>query len=396
MASFKFKDNGKVEITITHGKKYNGKPKRYYKTVTYVNDKKLETDAALFLADIVNGEISASGTTTINALFEDFILHNGGTNTELKQSTAIRYRTLYDNQIKEYLGDRKINNIKKVDVRDWVTDLVQNVKNKKTGKPLSTKTVKNALSLLSSLYKYAIDDLDLVENNPCQGVKVPNQKEYKVKERYSDVEVMDLISCLMQEKENNPVHVTLILLILFTGMRTGEVMGLRWPDIDFKRNTIKIERERIMAQGKIIVDTPKTQESIRTISIPDFLASELKDLRITQQRWAAMNNTSFRFDNYLSIKVDAEPLNPYATYEWFKKFQKRYDLKDCTVHDLRHTHAAMLSCINVNIMDVSKRLGHSNTRVTQEIYEYYFKDTDIHVSNKLNDYYEKVINIHAV
>ena len=72
--------------------------------------------------------------------------------------------------------------------------------------------------------------------------------------------------------------------------------------------------------------------------------------------------------------------------------QKKYGLKHTTVHDLRHSHAAMLSRLDVKIIDVSKRLGHTNTRITQEVYEYLFKDIDSSVSEKLDDYYKNVLS----
>ena len=95
MASFKHMPNGKVKITITHGKTFDGKPKKYYKTVPYTTDRQLDLDAAMFLSEIINGEVNKASSTTVNALFKDFT----DSHKELKASTVARYKSLYNNQI---------------------------------------------------------------------------------------------------------------------------------------------------------------------------------------------------------------------------------------------------------------------------------------------------------
>ncbi len=395
MASFKHRNNGKVQITITRGKKFDGSPCRYYREVDYVSEKKLKEDAALFLADIINGKVSTSDSTTLNALFNDFMAHNGNISTELKVSTARRYESIYNNQIKEFFGNRQISKITKVQIRNWVKELSENGKNLRTGEPLSPKTIKNALSLLSTLYKYAIEDLDLLEKNPCEHVKVPKStKKYKIqKDFYKEHEIADLISLLFKEKDTNTgkCHATAILLILFTGLRIGEAMGLRWEDIDFNESTINIERIRLMVPNDgVIEDTPKTEGSVRIITVPDFVMEMLKDLQIYQRNNKIVLGEEYTDSGYVFTVAEGTPHHPHNTYHWFKRFLKRYGLRDTTLHDLRHTHAAILSSIGVQIIDVSKRLGHTNTRITQEVYEYYFRNTDKDISDKLEQFYQRI------
>lgn len=395
MASYKFRGNGKVQITITRGKRYDGKPNRYRREVNYVSDKQLEEEAALFLADIIGGRVTASDSSSIDQLYNDFIRNNGGINAELKTSTAKRYKILYNNQIKGKLGHRKISKVTKIDIRDWVKDLSENGKNKRTNKPLAPKTVKNALSLLSSMYNYARDDLEIVEKNPCDHVKVPKaSKKYKIqKDFYNERELIDLITLLHHEMEDDRciTHATIVLLILFTGIRAGEAMGLRWEDINMDNKTMQIRRERLCVHEiGVIEDTPKTNESIRDISIPSHVVDMLKSLRAYQGRCGATMGDEYHDSGYVATTVTGSPQHPNNTYRWYKRFLKRYNLKDATLHDLRHTHVAMLSSMGVKIIDVSKRLGHTNTRITQEVYEYLFKNVDDTISNQLDDYLSKL------
>ena len=388
MASFKHVENGKVQITVTHGKGFDGKPKRYYRTVDYTTEKQLNSDAALFLADVINGNVSVSCGCTVDTLFNDFIT-NHREEIGMKTSTAERYIRIYDNQIKPYLGSRTIKGISKTDLRSWVRFLLTDYKNKRTQKPLSQKTVKNSLALMSAMYTYAIYDLEIVDKNPCLKIRVPKPITASRPEThyYNESDVALLILHLMEELENpkSITHATLIMLILFTGMRTGEVMGLKWSDIDLITNTLNIERERIYVSSLgVIEDTPKSESSRRKISFPATITDMLKALKAHQDDCRAKMGDEYTNTDYVAISLTGKPLHPRSTYKWFQHFTERYGMKSVTVHDLRHTHVALLSSIGVKIIDVSKRLGHSNTRVTQEVYEYLFTDIGDDISVKLD------------
>lgn len=394
MASYKFRDNGKVQITITHGKKFDGTPRRFYKEVPYTTDRQLEVDAALFLADVVNGKASISCSSTIDTLFQSFIeVH--GEDSDLKGSTCGRYKQLYKNQISKYFATRQLNKITRTDVREWIKHLLKQG-NVKTGGPLKPKTVKNALSLLSSMYNYAIYDLELIDKNPCIRIRVPKSdiKPKSDKDFYNEKELLELFRLLL-EKLNDPrsiTHATMIFLILFTGMRTGEVMGLRWEDVDFEKNKLSIYEERIYVTNMgVLTDSPKTQHSIREISFPAFIGEMLKALKAHQEDCQNKLLDAYEYTGFVAVVDTGQPQHPRNTYKWFKRFLKMNGLKDTTVHDLRHTHAAILSRLGVKIIDTSKRLGHSNTRITQEIYEYLFKDMDDDISNELDVYYDSIM-----
>lgn len=408
MASYKYRDNGNVQITITHGKKFDGSPQRYYRDVEYVNKSQLKKDTALFLADILSGDVTPSNSITVKGLWKDFLSHYRPHKKALSKSTIARYTYLYDKQIEPYLGKRKLNTITRSDIRQWVSKLLEcgNVKN---GKGLEPKTVKMSLSLLSTMYNYAIYDLEIVEKNPCTRIAVePNNyimdsdgniesaalnAQLKTDKYYSREEIQFLLSLLLQELKNPRciTHATLLHLVLFTGIRNGEAMGLKWDDVDFDNNTINIQRERLYVSNVgIVTDTPKTANSVRIISVPEFVMEMLNDLKDFQGDLKTKMGKEYHDSGYVAVTVTGSPQNPRNLYKWFMRFQKKHGLKKATIHDLRHTHAAMLSDMGTKIIDISKRLGHANTRITAEVYEYLFNNVDDQISNELNDYYAKI------
>ena len=116
----------------------------------------------------------------------------------------------------------------------------------------------------------------------------------------------------------------------------------------------------------------------------------LRDLKDFQGDLMVKMGSEYHDSGYVAVTVNGSPQNPRNLYKWFIRFQQRYGLKKATVHDLRHTHAAMLSDMGTKMIDISKRLGHANTRITQEIYEYLFNDIDDQISNELNNYYVEI------
>lgn len=403
MAGHKYLPNGKIQIVITHGTDLKGKPKRYWKTIDHCSKKQLEIEDALFLAEILNKSRVSNSDATVSALFNDFLENHC---RDLKVSTVGRYKTLYQYQIAPYFGSRKIQSIAKVDIRDWVEELLNTQHPQFKDRTLAPKTVKNALGLLRTLFNYAIDELELLEKNPCRNVKVKQKNILcntatvtKVPEThsrapknkpYSESECIDLIRCLMSEREKGYAalrHSTLLLMILFTGLRTSEVMGLRWNDIVFSKRLLSVERERIYVPHEgTFLDSVKTSTSERIISIPEFLIDLLRELQQAQERNRQILGKSYTPSGFIAVLEDGRPQSPRLTYNWFKSLQKKHGFRSCSIHDLRHTHAAMLSSLGVKIIDVSKRLGHSNTRVTQEVYEYLFSNADQNISDELDEY----------
>ena len=410
MAGHKYLPNGKIQIVITHGSDLRGKPKRYYKTIDHCSKKQLEIEDALFLAEVMNRSTTAGSSTTVTMLWNDFLANHC---RDLKISTVGRYKTLYSNQIKPYFADRKIKSISRVDIRDWVSDLLDTDHPQFGDRTLSPRTVKNALGLLRQLFNYAIDELELIEKNPCQRIKVRqksiaaddsriiniNGPRHKTahKKLYTEAECLDLIRILMKDRMKDYSGMrngTLLLLILFTGLRTSEVMGLKWSDIDLNKNILRVERERIFVPNEgIFMDSVKSTSSERVISMPVFLTDLLCELKQEQEKHKKLMGNDYLSSGYVAVMENGRPQSPRSTYTWFKRFQDRHGFRSCSIHDLRHTHAAMLSRLGVEIIDVSQRLGHANTRITQEVYEYLFQNIDDKISVQLDEYFHKKANL---
>lgn len=225
------------------------------------------------------------------------------------------------------------------------------------GRPLSAKSVTDLLCVLKSIIKYGREiefPVPATEN-----IKYPPKTPGHT--RIVDDATCKRLIALAVEAQSLPSLG--ILFGILTGMRSGEVCGLRWSDIDFTLNTIRVSRtvERIAEEypfpgrrTKIIVDTPKTGSSERIIPLPRFLAEHLRPFRQPQA--------------YYVLTGTPTPMEPHWFYRQYQNFLTKYDFPDMTFHALRHTFATRFVEMGCDAKALSEILGHRSVSTTLAIY----------------------------
>ncbi len=168
-----------------------------------------------------------------------------------------------------------------------------------------------------------------------------------------------------------------VLLALNTGMRIGEVFGLKWEDIDFEKESLNVQRSLVASSKGMIFEDPKTKGSRRKIAIPGKIIKTLEIYR-KQQAWFAtllgdkfVNQDGLVFANSFGNPIDT---TNFST-RYFKRMVGQAGLgNEFTFHDLRHTHATLLLKSGVNIKVISERLGHSTVNMTLDTYSHLMPD----------------------
>jgi len=240
----------------------------------------------------------------------------------------------------------------------------------KTGNGLKKKSVKNVLSVLNAAFKSAVDN-GLIESNPAEKAKLPRFDAIKTDET-PNVYSPDQVKKLLSQANNEDNFVKLfIYLDIITGARKGEILGLLWDDIDFESKSMQIRRNRIATdkENLELLTTPKTKNSVRIIFLPDFLVEMLCDERKRQQSNRELYaNKYVEYDNDFVIRLDNGVIPyPSSVTRAVKSAMKRAGLPVIRVHDIRHTAATMLFNV-ASVKEVSVLLGHSTTKITEEIY----------------------------
>lgn len=250
---------------------------------------------------------------------------------------------------------------------------------------LSDKTIQHYHRLISSILQTAVQ-WQVIFSNPCDRVKPP-KVERKESRYLEDTEVKELLMAL----ESEPMlYKAIITLITYTGMRRGEICGLKWKDIDFKNQMINVQREVLyLPQKGIFEDSTKTYSSQRFIKTSDVALSVLKSYKIEQNTNRLKCGDCWHDDDYVFTQWNGKPMHPDSVTGWFRKFIEKNNLPQISIHSLRHTNASLMIANGVNLTTVSKRLGHATTATTTKIYAHAIKSAD----EAANETIENILNI---
>lgn len=183
--------------------------------------------------------------------------------------------------------------------------------------------------------------------------------------------------------ENAPLKYRLFFtMILYTGFRRSEMLGLEWKDIDWGNRIISVRRtSNYTAERGIYTDTTKTRRSKRSRKYPQIIFDLLKAYKAEQDIERTKLGTKWIDNDRLFTKWNGEPMNNGTPYLWLKEFCEKNNMRFCDVHSFRHTHASLLINAGVDVASVSADLGHTNSGTTLNIYTHEFEEAQARTSD---------------
>ena len=262
----------------------------------------------------------------------------------------------------------------------------------------SSKTVLHHHRLISTILAQATRDR-LIPFNPADKnyMKAPKveRKEAAFLDEDQTREVLRLL-------EDVPVKwKAAMYLLIYSGMRRGELLGLEWKDIDFENKVVSIRNTSQCVKGMgIVTKCPKTESSVRTIKLAECVFDVLREYRkewlfmkkVLYETWQSeieitlVDGSKKKIPNdRVFIKEDSTPMHPDSISDWVRKFVEKNGLPYFSPHSLRHTHATLLIAEGVNIPTVSRRLGHSSIATTTKVYLHAIQSADEIASDILED-----------
>ncbi|PZX07415.1 site-specific recombinase XerD [Psychrobacillus insolitus] len=197
----------------------------------------------------------------------------------------------------------------------------------------------------------------------------------------------DEINTFLEHCKGERHHLT-FLLAIYTGLRRGEILGLKWSDIDLVNKTIRVQRSLayIPKKGYILTST-KTRKSNRIVPISDMVVNELVKYRKQQEIWKEQLGEQYQEEDLVICTETGSKQDPRNVLRALKRLITTSNVTHIRFHDLRHTHASILISKGVDVVKVSKRLGHVNAKITLETYAHLVPDED----NDLADVFEKAL-----
>ena len=298
----------------------------------------------------------------------------------LRSTTYSRLKQL-KRRVYAAIGHLRIDKITPHQLQLFVNSLAKEGANEKTGKPLAPKTIKHNLSLVSSVFTYAVK-MGLVADNPCSKVTIP-KGETKEKQIYSQEEMEVLLTKLMDEPLKYRVF---FYLIAYSGFRRSEMLGLEWKDVDFENGVISVRRtSNYTSERGTYTDTTKTKRSQRTLKISPFIMDLLKQLKEEQGLEALRIGSKWVDTDRIFTKWNGEGMGNHTPYKWLMNFCEENNLPFHGIHSFRHFAASALISAGLDVTTVSGALGHSNSGTTLNIYSHMFQNAQAKVANAMDN-----------
>jgi len=301
--------------------------------------------------------------------------------TKIGHKTAERYRELINNQIIPHLGAKQLQKLKAIDIERWHNTLVTTGRKDGAG-GVSARTVGHAHRVLSKALKEAAR-FDLVVKNVASVEKPP-----KV-ERENEIQIVEehRLREMLERLRGQPIYPKVVLAV-FTGLRRGELLALRWRHMHLDRKILEVREalEQTTAHG-IQVKPPKSKAGRRDITLPEIVVEALREHRRTQlEHRMRLGLGRLPDDDDLIFPAPAGGLtSPHAlTVEW-SEIADSIGMADITFHALRHTHASQLIDAGVDVVTISRRLGHSSPNVTLGTYAHFFRQQDDKAARAINE-----------
>ena len=193
---------------------------------------------------------------------------------------------------------------------------------------------------------------------------------------------------LIELLEYEPIQYrTAVILLIYSGMRRGELLGLEWNDFDFKKYIVSIARaSQYLPKKGVFTTRTKTSSSARVIKLPVAAFNLLMELRVKQAEERIRLGDQWQETDRLFTMWNGTPMHPDTISSWFRDFIKRHpELPQIHLHSLRHTNATLLIAAGTNVRTVSRRLGHSQTSTTMDIYSHAIQSADAAAAEVLGD-----------
>lgn len=251
--------------------------------------------------------------------------------------------------------------------------------NQKVKEEYSTSYIRQMHQMLNQAFNQAVK-WGKVLNNPVMEADPPAVK-------YEEIFIwsLDEIHLFLKACKGERHYLT-FLLAIYTGMRRGEILGLKWSDIDFTKKIIRVNRS--LAYNPKVgykFTQGKTKNSKRHIPIPEFVLNVLKSHREMQDTWIELVGELYHNQDLVICTNSGTEQNPQNLIRVMKRIIKKADVRVIRFHDIRHTHASILISEGVDIVKISNRLGHANPKITLEYYAHLLPSSHSEVADIFHD-----------
>lgn len=344
------------EIKFDTGAGTSERATKYYS----VKGTKRDAQAKLteFLNEAARGTLVDPSKETLGAFLGRWERDWASNNTSRK--TAERYGELIRSYVIPHVGGMPIQRLRPAHLVSLYSKL--QVSGGQNGGPLSARTVGHVHRVLHRALGLATT-WNVTATNSAAAVKPPPVPSVEI-----SILTDEQIGALLRHLNGRTLR-PIVSFLIGTGCRRGEALALRWSDVDFDQGAIRIERSLEQTKAGLRVKEPKTRTGRRTIAISPWLVAELHQHRIRQnERRLALGMGRAPDNSLVFARYDGRPRVPFSITRDFAVALKALGITGRTLHSLRHTHVSQLIAAGMDVLTISRRIGHASAAITLGIY----------------------------
>ncbi len=363
------RNDGRWEGRIVVGHKSNRKP--IYRSVFAKTQKELMPKLNALKEKYSSVELTEQSRITLEEWLDKWI--NEIKAPLIRASTLKKYKKDIENHIKPYLGKKLITSIKTSDIQKLYNNLKSNGRKKgceKFGNGLSSAMIRNVHLVLHQAFDSAVKE-GITPSNPTDNTTLP-----KIIKTEKTVLLSSQIETFLKSIEDETEWHDFFLVELMTGLRRGEICGLKYSDFDEENKTLHVRRTIRYSKNELIVGETKTNEGNRKIALPSSVSEVLKE-----RKEKAITEWIFPKPHHLE-----QPISPQTAYTKLKNVLKKSGLPDMRFHDLRHTFATHAASSGIDPKTLSSILGHTKASFTLDTYTHVTTDMQRQASSIVENY----------
>ncbi|MCC8434478.1 site-specific integrase [Brevibacillus sp. M2.1A] len=362
-----FRKRGSLwSFTVDIGRKGDGsrnqKTKGGFKT-----KREAEQACAELITQLTKGDYLEPSKKTIQEAMEAWL--QTILQSTLRISTYENYSKAILKRIIPALGNLKLKDVQVDQIQSFYLTLVK--------EGLSPEYIRYLHSILKSFFTYQVRLQNITKN--VVALAVPPRIGRKEQRTWS---INEAVRFLEVAKEENQTYYIVYLLALYTGLRRGEILSLRWKDCDLNQGKISVCHTLYYSNQQFHFLEPKTSRSNRLVSIPDSVVEVLKSYRLEQELHKREMGSVYENYDLIAANEIGQPINPRSLTGHFRRMIQKASVPKIRFHDTRHTHATILLKLGEHVKIVSERLGHSNAAMTMNVYSHVTSDMQKEAARK--------------
>jgi integrase len=333
--------------------------------IRYQSFKGTKKDAQVELAKLVAAHSTGDSVDPSKLTVAEFLdrWERDWASSNVSPKTFERYSELLRNHVRPHIGSVAIQKLRPVQLAELYGTL-----SSKSG--LAARTIGHVHRVLHRALGHAAQ-WDVVHRNVAERVSPPPVQATEISILKSDD-----VQRVLQSLRGRTLY-PIVATALGTGIRRGELLALRWQDVDLDKGTLRIERSLEITKAGMRFKAPKTAHGRRSISLPPSLVSELRThWKAQQEQRLALGLGKAPGDSLVFATWEGNTRNPDGLTKEFSLAMAALGKPEITFHSLRHTHASQLIAAGLDVVTISRRLGHGSPAITLRVYSHLFSNTD--------------------